>query len=36
MNINFYDNSLNIKNNKNQLFFGFNKNSHKEYKKKAR
>jgi len=34
MNINLYDNSMNLKNNKNQLFFGFNKNSHKEYKNK--
>ena len=25
---------MNLKNNKNQLFFGFNKNSHKEYKNK--
>ena len=34
MKINLYDNSMNLKNNKNQLFFGFNKNSHKEYKNK--
>ena len=34
MKINLYDNSINLKNNKNQLFFGFNKNSHKEYKNK--
>ena len=34
MNINLYDNSMNLKNKKNQLFFGFNKNSHKEYKNK--
>ena len=31
---NLYDNSMNLKNNKNQLFFGFNKNSHKEFKNK--
>jgi hypothetical protein len=36
MNINFYDNSLNIKNNKNKLFFELNNNSHKEYKKKKK
>jgi len=31
---NLYDNSMNLKNNKNQLFLGFNKNSHKEFKNK--
>ena len=34
LNINLYDNSMNIKNNKNHLISGFNKNSHKSYKNK--
>ena len=36
LNINLFDNSMNIKRNKNHLFFGFNKNSHKEYKSKSK
>jgi len=36
LNLNLYDNSMNLKNNKNQLFFGFNKNSYKEYKNKSK
>ena len=36
LNKNLYDNSMNIKNNKSHLFFGFNKKSHKAYKNKSK